>query len=71
MAAPKTMKLAEKARNDPTITPYSLWDEANAETGSEPERVSLFRHAMIHAGMLVPTETEKPYAVCPICAKAL
>lgn len=59
---------ADRARSGAATTALDLWRIADEESaGSGSRRRELYRHAMIHAGMLVDRATEKPFKVCPMC----
>ncbi len=68
----KALDLADEFRHGrTTCRPIELWRHADDESGgSLTARMTLFRHAMIHAGYLL-TAKGNPYKRCSMCHETL
>lgn len=67
MAARRLLETADRMRVEPeTRSALELWRIANELASSTGERVSLFRHACVHAGILA-----RPDGRCDHCRSLL
>jgi hypothetical protein len=64
-----SLELADALREGQSFaTPFDLWLAAKYEAGGD--RLTLFRHALIHAGYLVNSKGNA-YRQCPLCHERL
>jgi hypothetical protein len=72
-AGSRFLRRADRARRNPDapIRPYDLWRLADGAVENASARRELYRHGLIHAGLLVDAETERPYVKCPLCGETL
>lgn len=64
---------ADRARRNPgaPIRPFDLWRLADGAVSSVSARRILYRHALIHAGLLADRVTGAVYPSCPDCGETI